>query len=300
MPFTRHQLLKSMSLSISVITPSYNQGRYIERTIQSVLDQNIDSEYIVYDAVSTDNTVDILKKYEQQIKWISEPDAGQTDAVNKGILATKGDIIAWINSDDVYLEGALQTVKDYFEQNPGVDLVYGDAWYIDENDKKLTPYITESWNFEKLKEVCFICQPAAFFRRSTIEKFGLMNPNLQYCMDYEFWLRLGQGKAQIAYLPVYLASSRLYPENKTLGQKTKVHLEINDMLKKLLGYVPDSWLYAYAGHMTDTLGFSRKIDERRFLFQIAYQSLSAAWRWNRRVSMKMLLLTGKWFVGAFL
>jgi glycosyltransferase involved in cell wall biosynthesis len=288
-----------MSLSFSVITPSYNQGNFIERTIQSVLDQNVDMEYLILDAASTDGTLEVLKKYSYRIKWVSEPDSGQADAVNKGILATQGDIIAWINSDDVYLEGALQTVKGYFEQNPGVDFVYGDAWYIDADDKKTTPYVTEPWDFERLKEVCFICQPAAFFRRNVVERVGLLRTDLQYCMDYEFWLRFEDHNIQVAYLPVYLASSRLYAENKTLGQKTKVHLEINEMLKRRLGYVPDSWLFSYASHITDTGGYSRKIDERRFLFQIAYQSLRAAWIWNRRISIRMLLLTGKWFAGAF-
>lgn len=289
-----------MNLTISVITPSYNQGRFIERTIQSVLNENIAVEYVIFDAASTDNTLDILKKYEQQLTWISEPDAGQADAVNKGLLATKGDIIAWINSDDVYLEGTLKKVREYFEQNPEVDFIYGDAWYIDSDDNITGPYITEPWNLDRLKEVCFICQPAAFFRRRIVDKFGLLNTRLQYCMDYEYWLRLGKGGVKIAYLPVPLASSRLYPENKTLGQKTKVHLEIHSMLIHHLGYVPDSWLYSYAGHMTNILGFSRQIDERRFLFQMAYQSLRAAWQWNKRVSLKMLLLTSKWFVGAFL
>ena len=289
-----------MGLSISVITPSYNQGQFIERTIQSVLDQNADVEYLILDAVSTDNTVEILKKYGQRIRWISEPDSGQADAVNKGILGTKGDIIAWINSDDVYFDGALNTVKDYFEQNPDIDFLYGDAWYIDTNDRKTSPYVTEAWDIERLKDVCFICQPAAFFRRRVVERLGLLDTDLQYCMDYEYWLRFAEGNVRTAYLPVYLAGSRLYAENKTLGQKMKVHLEINRMLKNRLGHVPDSWLFGYAGHVTDTLGYSRKIDERRFLFQIAYQSLKAAWHWNRRISLKMLLLTGKWFVGAFL
>lgn len=289
-----------MSLSFSVITPSYNQGRFIEHTIQSVLSQNVELEYLIMDAASTDNTIEILKKYEPLIRWVSEPDSGQADAVNKGIRATEGDIIAWINSDDVYLEGALKAVSQYFERNPEVDLLYGNAWYIDADGRQTSPYITEPWDLERLKEVCFICQPAAFFRRQVVEQFGLLNTDLQYCMDYEYWLRLGSDNAHVAYLPVYLASSRLYAENKTLGQKTKVHLEINAMLKKRLGYVPDSWLYGYAGHVTDTMGYSRQVDERRFLFQIAYQSLRAAWLWNGRISVKMLLLASKWFLGAFL
>lgn len=288
-----------MTLSFSVITPSFNQGRYIGRTIESVLSQKVDFEYVIFDGLSTDNTLDVLRKYEGKIKWVSEKDAGQTDAVNKGILATHGDIIAWINSDDTYLEGALEKVQDYFQQNPHIDVLYGDAWYIDENDNKIDPYKTESWNIERLKEVCFICQPAAFFRRRVVDRFGLLDVDLHYCMDYEYWLRLGLGGARIAYLNSYLACSRLYPDNKTLGQKTAVHIEINNMLKERINYVPDSWLYSYAGHVTDINGFSREVDERRFLFQIAFQSLKFALRWNKRISLNMLLLTGKWFFGAF-
>lgn len=283
-----------MSLSISVITPSFNQGQFIERTIQSVLTQKVEVEYMVFDAVSTDNTLDILRKYEPHIKWISEPDAGQADAVNKGIRATKGDIIAWINSDDIYLEGALAQVKEFFEQHPAVDVVYGNAWYIDMDDNILDPYATEAWDVEKLKEGCFICQPAAFFRRSVVEQYGLLDANLNYCMDYEFWLRLGLGGVHFAYLTSYLAGSRMYPENKTLARKMAVHIENNNMLKRILGYVPDTWLYSQAFHVTDTMGYSRNADERRFYFQIAYQSLRAAWRWNKRVSIKMLIRTSAW------
>ena len=120
-------------------------------------------------------------------------------------------------------------------------------------------------------------------------------------MDYEFWLRIGQGGARFAYQPTYLAGSRMYPENKTLGQKMAVHLEINDMLKNRLGRVPDSWLYSYAHYLTATNGLSRSVNQRTyFLFEVASQSLQAAWRWNRWFSIKMLALTGKWIVGAFL
>jgi glycosyltransferase involved in cell wall biosynthesis len=289
-----------MSLSISVITPSFNQGQFIERTIQSVLAQKVEVEYMIFDAASTDNTLDILRKYEVHVKWISEPDAGQSDAVNKGIRATKGDIIAWINSDDIYLEEAFMEVKNFFEHHPLIDVVYGNAWYIDINDNIIEPYMTEEWDIDRLKETCFICQPAAFFRRKIVEQFGLLDANLQYCMDYEFWLRLGLGKIQFAYLPKYLAASRLYPENKTLGQKAAVIVENNSMLKKKIGYVPDSWLYSYAFHEAEIMGYSSDKDGQKFFLQAVHQSLRAAWRWNKRISIKMLKQLIVWVKKCFL
>jgi len=283
-----------MSLSISVITPSYNQGAFIEKTIQSVLSQQIEVEYMIFDADSKDNTLGILKKYETYLKWVSEPDDGQSDAVNKGIRSTKGDIIAWINSDDIYLDGALQRVRDFFQRHPSVGVVYGDAWYIDENDNTLEPYHTEEWNLEHLKETCFICQPAAFFRRTAVEQAGLLDATLQYCMDYEFWLRLGLRGIQFVHLPKYLAASRLYPDNKTMKQKTFVLAENNRMLKAKLGYVPDTWLYSQAFREVETKGYNASRSPRRFYYEAAYRSLRAAWLWNKRISIKMLAQIGVW------
>lgn len=234
-------------MKISIITPSYNQGQFIERTLLSVASQEgAEIEHIVIDGGSTDNTVEILKRYSPTVRWVSENDKGQADAVNKGIMSSDGEIIGWLNSDDIYYPGAITKVVDFFQRNPNVDIVYGMADHIDIYNRPFEQYPTESWNFNRLKKICFICQPACFFRRRIVEMHGMLDESLHYCMDYEYWLRLGKAGMCFAYLPVKLAGSRLYTENKTMGSRLKVHVEINDMFKKMFGRVPNKWLYNYS------------------------------------------------------
>lgn len=235
-----------MNIKFSVITPSFRQGRYIERTIQSVLSQNIDDmEYIVCDGGSDDETVEILKKYHEQISWVSEADNGQSDAVNKGISKTTGDIIAWINSDDIYYPGTFYTVKQIFESSPEIEIIYGDADWIDELDNIIYSYPTENWNYKRLVQTCYICQPAVFFRRSLIERFGNLDASLEYCMDYELWLRYGK-YVDFYHVPKKMAGSRMYKNNKTIGKRLQAHEEINQMLKHKFGKVPDNWIMTFA------------------------------------------------------
>jgi glycosyltransferase involved in cell wall biosynthesis len=284
---------------ISIITPSYNQGQFIERTIQSVLSEtNVDVEYVVMDGASTDNTVDILKQFDAQLRWVSEQDKGQTHAVNKGINMTSAKIIGWLNSDDIFYPGAIEKVVAFFAANPKIDVIYGDANHIDVNDAVLEPYYTESWNLERLKEVCYLCQPAVFFRRSVIERFGQLNENLQYCMDYEFWLRLAKAGVTFYRLPHLLAGSRLHADTKTLGSSVKVHYEINDMLRQTFNRVPDRWLsnYAHALVANDSrLQNNTQIAKRK----IAIETIIASFRWNKWISFPLMRTTLIWLASSF-
>lgn len=274
-------------MRMTIVTPSFNQGQFIERTLQSVATQSgAEIEHLVFDGGSTDDTVDVLKRFNGAVRWTSEKDKGQTDAVNKGLRAADGEIIGWLNSDDVYYPDAIKRVVTFFELNPEVDVIYGMADHIDEKDVAFETYPTEPWNFERLKETCFICQPAVFFRRHVVEKFGLLDEKLNYCMDYEYWLRLGRAGASFAYLQEKLAGSRLYAENKTLGSRVKVHAEINDMQKTLFGQVPDRWLWNYT-HAVVEDKVDRSTEPRRFALSMALVGLKAAWRWNRHVSPDM-------------
>lgn len=284
-------------LNISVITPSYNQGEFIERTIQSVLTQSYPAmEYLVFDACSTDTTIEVLKKYEEQLTWVSEKDKGQADAVNKGLKLAKGDIIAWLNSDDIYYPEAFQTVIDFFLTHSDVDIIYGNANHIDKMDNVIEAYSTESWDYERLKTACYLSQPAVFFRKNAVEKYGVLDEDMRYCMDYEYWLRLGLKGARFAFIPQILAGSRLYQETKTMGQRIAAHAEINTMLKKLLGLTPDPWLSHYAHAVLDSRGFSRE-NQKSFLPAVIILTTYASLRWNKKISKSLRKMLKQWMRG---
>lgn len=282
-------------MRISVVTPSYNQGQFLRRTIESVIKQNYnDLEHLVFDGGSADNTVEVLRQYSNHVQWVSEKDGGQAHAINKGLRMATGDIIGWLNSDDIYYPGAIEKVTAVFDANPDVDIVYGQADHVDVNDRPFECYPTAEWDFDELKESCFICQPALFFRRRLIEHHGLLNESLHYCMDYEFWLRLGMGGVRFLYLPEKLAGSRLYPNNKTLGARIKVHHEINDMMKSLFDEVPDRWLFNYAHAVAESKHMDSK-RPRRFVLRLLWLSFYAAMKWNGRVSPAMKKRLFSWY-----
>ena len=289
--------------TVSVVTPSYNQGPFIERTLRSVLDQGIDDlDYFVADGGSNDETVDILRHFGDCVRWVSEPDGGQADGVNKGLRETRGEIIGWLNSDDVYVPGALAKVRQFFAEHEDIDVVYGKADHIDADDVVLEPYYSEPWDAARLLDICFICQPATFFRRRVIERFGPLDADLRYCMDYEYWLRLSRGTpphtgARFAYLPERLAGSRLYETNKTLGQRMAVHREINDMMRRPLGSVPDRWLSNYAHAVLETRGLVYDQAPLRFSVEVSMRCWLAALRWNRCVSRDLWRTTRGWIRG---
>jgi glycosyltransferase involved in cell wall biosynthesis len=207
---------------ISIITPSLNQGRFIERTIKSVLEQDYPNlEYIVVDGGSTDGTRDILKTYEGRLKWISERDEGQSDAINKGIRMSSGDIIAYLNSDDVYERGALNRVADFFKNYPSKIWLSGRCRIVGENGVEVRRGITwwknfllDRYSYNILLVTNFISQPATFWRKEVVEEFGFLDVKEHRVMDYEYWLRIGR-KYDPGVIKEYLASFRTHRGAKT-------------------------------------------------------------------------------------
>lgn len=207
---------------ITIVTPSYNQAHFIERTIDSILGQNYPNlEYIVMDGGSKDGTVDVLKKYGKRIIWESEKDGGQSEAINKGLRIATGDIVAFLNSDDTYEPGALAAVADFFTKNPDTKWAYGKCRIINEHEQEIRKPITwyknlllRKYSFRKLLAENFISQPATFWRRELLKEVGYINEDEHYTMDYEYWLRIGQ-KYSAGVINAYLANFRMYDASKS-------------------------------------------------------------------------------------
>lgn len=219
---------------VSIIVPSYNQGCYLEATIRSILEQDHrDMEVIVNDGGSTDNSVDILQRYGDRITWKSARDHGQTDAINQGLRVARGEIAAYLNSDDVYLPGAISTVVRHFEKHPESSIIYGRALHLRADGSPLEDYPTEPWNYDRLLQTCYLCQPAVFWRRSLHEEFGYFDERLHYSMDYEYWLRVG-ARRDFCYLAdcAPLAGSRLHEDTKTLKLRLPAHREIFQTVRR--------------------------------------------------------------------
>jgi len=209
-------------LKVSIITPSYNQGKFIGRTIDSILNQSYKNiEYIVMDGGSTDETVRILKKYSNKIIWKSKKDNGQSEAINKGLKMASGEIVAFLNSDDTYEPEAIAKVVNFFQNNPKIKWVYGKCRIVDENDieirKPITLYknfLLKKYNYRILLTENYISQPATFWRKNLHDEIGYLNEREHYTMDYEFWLRIGK-KYKAGVINDYLANFRMYSSSKS-------------------------------------------------------------------------------------
>jgi glycosyltransferase involved in cell wall biosynthesis len=229
-------------VKLSVVVPSYNQGQYLRATLDSLLIQDCPVEVLVFDGGSTDETLSILKDYEREIHYVSGKDDGQADAINQGLHVASGDILAYLNSDDIYYPGCLRRVISYFEQHPDCKILYGDAWHLHGDGSIMERYYTEPWSYPRLTEICYLCQPAVFWRREIMERFGIFDATLQYALDYDYWLRVGAA-IDFHYLEgAYLAGSRLHEGTKTLKHRVKAHHEILEVVMRHSPKPPYRWL----------------------------------------------------------
>jgi glycosyltransferase involved in cell wall biosynthesis len=250
-------------MKITIVIPSYNQAQFFRETLESIfLQEDPDLEVMVFDAGSTDGTVEILKEYDSRLEWVSRPDKGQTDAINQGLLKSKGDIVCYLNSDDVLLPGSLAAVREYFLSNGDCEVLYGDAYHLWEETGERDPYPTEKWDYDRLLDTCYLCQPAVFWRRSVIERYGYFDDTLHLAMDYEYWLRVGKHVDFHWLEGTFLAGSRMYEDNKTLRLKLKVHEETLQVALRHATRAPFRWLKVLAnlraGDRQAKEGFSEK------------------------------------------
>lgn len=225
-----------MTLRISVVTPSYNQGRFLEQTLCSVLDQGYESlEYIIIDGGSTDGSVDILRRYEDRLAyWVSEPDRGQAHAINKGLARATGDIVAYINSDDLYLRGSLVAAAEHFRRRPGCAWVCGDVVFADEMGRQVAApkTVVPRSAAQCLTRHYFAQQQAMFWRRELLA--GGFDERWRYGFDFELFVRLLLAGHRCEHLPLPLAAFRLHPHSKTRAEAAPFEAEVFEMTQLYL------------------------------------------------------------------
>lgn len=236
LPTNHHTTLEAgQQPSISIVTPSFNQGEFIERTLKSVLAQGYPHlEYYVQDGGSMDETRAVLQSYQDQLTgWVSETDGGQSQAINLGFARTSGEIMAWLNSDDLLLPGALAYVADYFTRHPDVDVVYGHRILIDEDDQEIGRWILPRHDDAVLSWADFIPQETLFWRRSTWEKAGgRVDESYRFAMDWDLLLRFRAAGARMVRLPRFLGAFRVHDAQKTTAVIEDVGFGEMDMLRQ--------------------------------------------------------------------
>ena len=227
---------------ISIITPSYNQALYLGETIGSVLGQGYPSlEFIIIDGGSTDGSVDIIRKYERHLAyWVSEPDRGQTHAINKGLAKATGEILAYLNSDDYYLPGALFTVAGYFQAHPRADLVHGRCRYVDAQGATIGGQLGDIARYDDILDLWDVwwnrrqfVQPEVFWSRRITDQIGAFRQDLYFVMDYEYWARILKAGGTVGRIDQELACFRFTPDQKSTRRK-EVAAELLEVVRPLL------------------------------------------------------------------
>ena len=204
---------------VTVVTPSFNQGEFIEETLLSVKNQDYPYvEHVVMDGGSSDNTVEILEKYSDSIIWASEPDKGHADAVNKAILKSKGEIIGWLNSDDTYTDGAIKKAIDYMFSHPEVDMLYGNCNFVNKEGNLLEKKRTLPFDYNILLYTNFLMPQQTFFmKRKVFDEIGLLDINLDCTLDWDISLRIAE-RFKVAYLDEFLANFRWHQDCKSMSK----------------------------------------------------------------------------------
>ena len=234
---------------VSILTPSFNQGSFLEETIQSVLAQDYPNlEYIIIDGGSTDGSVEIIQRHVSQLAWwVSEPDQGQTDAINKGFSHAHGDIFAWINSDDSYLPGAVSEAVSFLSAHPEAAMVYADANLINEHGSIIGRFPSRATNLHRLlRGSVHIPQQTTFFWSRMWQQVGPLDPTFQFAMDYDLWVRLAK-LAPLVYTPRLWANFRLHGEGKSVAMDDRCYPEMIRVFQRegggTISWLAARWLF---------------------------------------------------------
>jgi glycosyltransferase involved in cell wall biosynthesis len=208
--------------SLSVVTPSYNSAEFIEDALLSVSCQkDLSAQHIVVDGASTDGTVEIIKRH-PPVQWTSEPDRGQSDAINKGFLRATGDLAGWLNADDYYLPGGLRTIASAAEEHPDADIIYGDCVFVDEHGRIVRSKVEHDFDPTVLLYFgCYIPSTSTFFRRRVIESGQLLSCDYRVCMDFEYFARLAHAGFRFHYVPRLIAAFRWHGNNVSIRQMAR-------------------------------------------------------------------------------
>lgn len=227
---------------ISLVIPSFNQGSFIAATLQSIVDQQYPNlELIVVDGGSSDDTLKVIKKYESHLSWwVSEADSGQTEAINKGFSRSTGEIMAWINSDDLVAPGAFHRVADCFVRNPDIHAIYGDRIVINEQGLEIGRWILPGHSSRVLRWSDFVPQETLYWSRGAWNQIGAkLDERFAFAMDWDLLLRMSENQCKIRHIPVFLGLFRIHGQQKTSRQISSIgQQEIQIIRCRELGYQP--------------------------------------------------------------
>lgn len=264
---------------VSIITPSFNQGPFIQATLDSVLSQSYTHiEHIVIDGDSSDETVGILGRCDDaRLRWISEPDTGQGNAINKGLAQARGDILTYLNSDDLLLPNSIALTVEHFQAFPNADLIYGDCAVIGANGNKVGELRSADFDLRRaLSAVQEINQPGLFWRRAVTDRIGIFDEALHYVMDQDYWIRAALAGFELCYIPGFRAAFRLHSESKTVSQQQRFWGDWKIILDKIA--------------QRDNLPIDFPALRRNTLEYLEWQELKADWEHGERDKLRPALL----------
>ena len=275
--------MNNLSTAFTVVVPSYNQGRFIEETIDSLLCQAYPAlEILVMDGGSTDDTVERLKRYGDRICWVSEKDSGQSDAIAKGFSRAKHEWITWLNSDDVQCNRALWAIAEVISNCPRVEVVVGQGHYMDEDGSNQRPYPTIATGggvdvSSELFKKGYLAQPSVFFKKSAYRHIGGINPSLNFCMDYDLWVRFARAGCKFSACDVDISGNRWYAATKTAGQLLDLLAEVAANQVRHFGCVSPYFVQAVSDNLYQTFHGNQYGDGHHVLYRVLY--FKTVWMW---------------------